>query len=180
MAKHVALLRAINVGGNSKVAMSDLRGLLEELGLADVRSLLQSGNLVFRSEVLKGAELEQLLEAEARKRLRLETSFLIRMAKEWDKIIAANPFREEAEHDPSHLLVMFLKDVPDAKAVKALRAAIKGREVVRTEGKQAYIVYPDGIGRSRLTNALIEARLATIGTGRNWNTVLKLAALAHS
>jgi len=61
--------------------------------------------------------------------------------------------------------------------VAALQAAIKGREVVRAKGRHAYIVYPDGIGRSRLTNVMIEKKLGTRGTGRNWNTVLKLAAL---
>ena len=72
---------------------------------------------------------------------------------------------------------MFLKDAPTAKQVTALQAAIAGREIVRAVSQQAYIVYPDGIGRSRVTNALIERNLGARGTGRNWNTVLKLAAL---
>ena len=71
-----------------------------------------------------------------------------------------------------------LKDAPDAADVKALQAAVKDREVIRADGRQAYIVYPDGIGRSRLTSALIEKKLGTRGTGRNWNTVVKLNALA--
>jgi len=72
-----------------------------------------------------------------------------------------------------------LRRAPDAKAVKALQAAIQGREVVRASGTHLYIVYPDGVGRSRLTNALIEKKLDTRGTARNWNTVLKLNALAN-
>jgi uncharacterized protein (DUF1697 family) len=75
---------------------------------------------------------------------------------------------------------MALKDAPDAEAVEALRAAIKSREVVHAEDRHAYIVYPDGIGRSRLTNRVIEGKLGTRGTGRNWNTVLKLAELASA
>ena len=70
---------------------------------------------------------------------------------------------------------MCLKDAPSAAAVKALTAAIKGRETFRAAGRNAYVVYPDGIGRSKLTNALIEKTLETRGTARNWNTVLKLA-----
>ena len=93
-------------------------------------------------------------------------------------MVAGNPFPEEAERDPSHLLVIFLKEAPDRKDVMALQSAIKGREVVRAKGRHAYVVYPDGIGRSRLTSALIEKKLATRGTGRNWNTVLKLGAAA--
>jgi uncharacterized protein (DUF1697 family) len=73
---------------------------------------------------------------------------------------------------------MFLKDTPDRTAVTALQQAITGQEVVRVEGRQVYIVYPDGIGRSRLSNATIEKKLDTRGTGRNWNTILKLASPA--
>jgi len=122
--------------------------------------------------------LERLLEAEAEKRLALKTDFFVRTAKEWEGVVAHNPFRKEAMRDPGHLVVMFLKDAPSVTGVKALQKAITGREVVRAAGKHLYIVYPDGIGRSRLTNALIDKQLGTRGTGRNWNTVLKLAALA--
>jgi uncharacterized protein (DUF1697 family) len=158
--------------------MSDLRDLLTTLGFKEARSLLQSGNLVFRSGKQSGAALERLLEAEAGKRLDLHTDFFLRTAKEWESIVAKNPFRDEARRDPRHLVVMTLKDAPDAEAVEALRAAIMGRETIHAEGRQAYIVYPDGIGRSRLTNRVIEAKLGTRGTGRNWNTVRKLAELA--
>lgn len=94
--------------------------------------------------------------------------------------MARNPFPEEAERDPGHLVVMILKGAPAAHEVKALQDAIRGRELVRADGRAAYVVYPDGIGRSRLTTALLEKKLGTRGTGRNWNTVLKLAALTRS
>jgi uncharacterized protein (DUF1697 family) len=174
----VALLRAVNLGTYNKVAMSDLRDLLGQLGFEEPRSLLQSGNLVFRAARPAGASLERLLETEAEKRLQLRTEFVVRTAEEWKAVIAGNPFPDEAGRDPGHLVVMCFKDVLRANAVKALQAAITGRERVRGEGKQAYIVYPDGIGRSRVTNAFIEKKLGSRGTGRNWNTVLKLGALA--
>jgi uncharacterized protein (DUF1697 family) len=179
MASYVALLRAVNVGGRSQVAMSDLRQLLTDLGFEDVISLLQSGNLVFKTDGGTGARLEATLEAETQKRLGLKTAVFVRSAREMDAVIGGNPFAAEARRDPSHLLVLFLKDAPKANAVDALRAAIKGPELVQARGRHAYIVYPAGIGRSRLTNALIEAKLGTQGTGRNWNTVRKLAALAQ-
>jgi uncharacterized protein (DUF1697 family) len=75
---------------------------------------------------------------------------------------------------------MCLKDAPAAAAVRALQAAITGRETVRTWGAHAYLVYPDGVGRSRLTIALIERTLGSRGTGRNWNTVLKLEAATQA
>jgi uncharacterized protein (DUF1697 family) len=175
---HLALLRGINVGGHKQVAMADLRDLLTRLGFADAQSLLQSGNLIFRGGSRSGRELERLLESEARKQLSLETDFLVRTAQEWKAIVSRNPFRKEANRDPGHLLVLFFKDAPAAADVRALQAAITGPEIVRPDGAHAYIVYPDGVGRSRLTHALIERKLGTRGTGRNWNTVLKLEAFA--
>src|SRR5207249_1907885 len=101
-------------------------------------------------------------------------------AEEWDEVVAGNPFRDEAKRDPSRLLVMFMKGAPDARSVKALQAAIDGPELVRASGRHAYIVYPTGIGRSRLTGALVEKTLGGRGTLRNWNTVLKLREAARS
>jgi uncharacterized protein (DUF1697 family) len=175
---YIALLRGINVGGRKAVAMADLRRLLTQLGFADPRSLLQSGNLVFRAAGTTGARLERLLETEAAKRLRLETAFLVRSAGDWQAIVARNPFRREAERDPAHLVVMCLKEAPADGAERTLQAAVTGPELVRVRGREAFLVYPAGIGRSKLTIALIERTLGTQGTGRNWNTVLKLAALA--
>jgi uncharacterized protein (DUF1697 family) len=177
MTIHIGLLRAVNLGGHNKIGMADLRELLVGLGMQDVRTLMQSGNLVFR-DARTTTRLERLLEDAAAKRLDLKTDFFVRSAADWKAVIAGNPFPEEAERDPGHLLVMFLKKAPHREDVTALQKEITGREVVRAIGRQAYIVYPDGIGRSRLTNALIERKLGTRGTGRNWNTVLKLGVLA--
>ncbi|MBI1798341.1 MAG: DUF1697 domain-containing protein [Candidatus Eisenbacteria bacterium] len=177
---HVALLRGINVGGHKMVAMADLRELLTRLGFAGPRSLLQSGNLVFGSTARSGAQLERLLEVGAEKHLGLQTDFFVRTTAEWDEVIAGNPFPREAARDPAHLLVMFLKDAPGARDVKALQAAIRGPEVVRAQGRHAYIIFPDGTGRSRLTGSIIEKTLGTRGTGRNWNTVRKLGAMANA
>ena len=178
MTIQIALLRGVNVGGHQAVAMSELRDLFTQLGFAGARSILQSGNLIFRCEARTGADLESLLEREAETRLKIRTDFLIRSAKEWREVVARNPFRKEAERDPSHLVVMFLKSAANAKDVKAVQAAITGPEIIRADGRHLYIVYPDGIGRSRLTNVLLEKKIGIRGTARNWNTVLKIAALA--
>ena len=179
MTTYVALLRAINLAGHNKVAMTDLCALFTTLRLHDARSLLQTGNVVFRSEIDSAAELERLLEDGARKDLRVDTAFFVRTASELKGAIAANPFRDQARSDPSHLLMLFLKDAPARAAVTALQEAIKGGEVVGARGRHAYALYPDGIGRSKLTSTLIEKHLGTRATGRNWNTVLKLHALAQ-
>ena len=179
MTRYVALLRGVNVGGKNQIAMADLRSLLTRLGFADPQSLLQSGNLVFRGDGKTATQLERVLEAEAARRLGLDTQFFVRSAAEWKAIVGRNPFPDEARRDPARLVVVALKDAPDATRVKALQAAVVGREVVRARGREAYIVYPDGQGRSKLTNALIERVLGTRATARNWNTVLKLDALAN-
>ena len=173
---HVALLRAVNVGGRGKVAMADLRRMLSDLGFAQPRSLLQSGNLVFASQMTAGA-LEAMLEQEASARLGLQTDFIVRTADQWAAIVAANPFPARARDDPSHLVVMPLKSAPDGASLRELEGWIPGREKIEAVGRELYITYPDGIGTSKLTGAVIERRLKARGTARNWNTATKLAAM---
>lgn len=177
----VALVRGINVGGRNLVAMADLRRLGERLGLEDVRSLLQSGNLVFRTRTVDTEALEARLEHEAGKRLGLKApAFFVRTADEWAALVKKNPFRAEAERDPARLLAVLVKEAPRPAAVAALRDAIRGGEQVEARGRVAYFYYPDGVGRSKLTPAIVDRHLPGPGTARNWNTVLKLLALVHS
>jgi uncharacterized protein (DUF1697 family) len=170
----IALLRAINVGGRNIVPMAGLREMMEGMGLSNVRTLLQSGNVVF-----DGKSTEAALEAELKKCLKVEADFVLRTGSEWKKLVASNPFTEQSRSDPGHVVVLCLKDAPKPAEVKALQAAIKGREQVQAVGRNLYAWYPDGIGRSKLTVALIEKKLNTRCTGRNWNTVLKLAGMAQ-
>ncbi len=179
MAIFIGLLRAINLGSHNKVSMADLRQLLEELGMKNPQSLLQSGNLVFESPARSTASLEKVLQAAAARKLGLETDFFVRTGAEWQQAIADNPFPAEAKLDPGHTVLMSLKDAPPPAAVKALQHAITGREAVKAKGRHAYFLYPDGMGRSKLTMTLIERKLGTTGTARNWNTVLKLGALTE-
>jgi uncharacterized protein (DUF1697 family) len=174
----IALLRGVNLAGRKMVAMADLRELLERLKFSEPRSLLQSGNLLFRTGARSGAALERLLETEAAQRLDLTTDFHVRSAAEWKATLARNPFPDEAKRDPGRLLVMLFKEELDAVRVKALQAAIPGRERFAAKGREAFLVYPDGVGQSRLTTALLDRTLGARGTARNWNTVQKLAAAA--
>lgn len=175
LTRRVALFRAVNVGGR-KATSAELLGLAAELGLADARNLLQSGNLLFRSDRADG-ELEAEIEVAFAARFGFATDVMVRGAPEWRATVAANPFGEMAARDPSHLLVMALKAAPAQADVAALTAWIPGRETLATAGRALFIAYPDGIIASKLTGALIERRLGVRGTGRNWNTTTKLAAL---
>jgi uncharacterized protein (DUF1697 family) len=176
LTSYVALLRAINVGGRNVIPMAALRALCVDLGFAEPRTLLQSGNVVFRT-ALPRATIAPTLAAGIERHFGFSIDVIVRSASEWTALIEANPFPREAIDDPAHLVVMCCTSAPNATALAALDAAIVGREAVRASGAQVYLVYPDGIGNSRLTNAVIEKHLATNGTARNWNTVTKVAAL---
>ena len=176
---YVGVLRAINLGSHNRIAMADLRAMCGKLGLEDAKTLVLSGNVVFKSTIASAKQVEQMLEAASTKQLGVTTDYFVRTAKEWQGIIDANPFPKEAKSDPGHLLMMCLRDAPSPAQVKALQAAITGREVVKAKGKHAYFVYPDGVGRSKLTIQKIEKALGTRGTARNLNTVLKLGELSQ-
>jgi uncharacterized protein (DUF1697 family) len=178
MTRYVALLRAVNLAGKNSVAMADLRAWMEDLGFSNPRTLLQSGNVIFDAREQAATKLEARLEAEAKKRFKFDITFVARTGDEIAQVLARNPFKKEAAADPGHLLVVFMKDAVVAKNVKALQDAIVGREVLHGDGRHLYVVYPDGVGRSKLTAALIERKLGIAGTARNWNTVRKLQELA--
>ena len=172
----IALLRAVNLGPHNKAPAAKLRELMAEEGLANGQTLLASGNLAFR-DGRTPAELEDLLESALQSRLGLRTDVMVRTGEAWAGLVAANPFAEFARADPSHLVLIALKAALKPGAVEALRAVIKGPEQALGGDGVVYMTYPDGIGTSRLTGAAVDKALGVKGTGRNWNTVLKLAAL---
>ena len=176
MTTYVGLLRGINVGGNKMVAMAELREMVTALGFTDVKTLLQSGNVVFRGPAKATAKLESQLEAALEKRFGMNVDFHVRTADEWRAVIDANPFPAEAKKDPSHLLVTCFKAPLDKANVKAVQAAITGPETLHADGRHLYMVFPDGIGKSKAP-VIVGRTLRAYGTARNWNTVLKLAAL---
>lgn len=174
---HIALIRGVNVGGRSLLAMADLRDACEHLGLRNPRTLLQSGNLVVESSG-SPAEVEGRLEQGMKKLLGRDLEFFVRSPKEWDAVIRHNPFAKQAKAAPALTYALCLKDKVTPAAVKELRSKIPGRESFAARGREGYAFYPDGAGQSKLTAALIDRTLGTRCTARNWNTVLKLAALA--
>jgi uncharacterized protein (DUF1697 family) len=180
MTVFVSLLRGINVGGRTLIRMDRLRAVYESLGLAAVRTHLQSGNAVFREEGTDTAQLKVKLEDAIEGSVGFRPAVLVRTAAELAQAVARNPFPQQGEADPSHLLVMFLAETPDAAASHRLAEAMFGREAFRLSGRELYLHYPDGIGRSKLTNAVIEKRLETVGTARNWNTVTKLLEMTEA
>lgn len=175
---YVGLLRAVNVGGSPPIGMSALKEILESRGLHDVHTLLQSGNVVFKTKAAGSVWLERDLQGSIRARLGVTTEVFLRTAKEWRTLLEGNPFRSESVSDPGHVVLAALKSTPAPEDWSALITAIRGREMVEPSGRNAYVVFPDGIGRSKLTLGLLERMLKTRCTLRNWNTVRKLDQLA--
>jgi uncharacterized protein (DUF1697 family) len=180
MTVYIGLLRAVNLGGSTQLRMPALRDLMTRKGYGAVQTLLQYGNVVFHHDARSPMQLEHTLERALSAELGLSTDFFIRTASEWRALLEGNPFAREAVQDPAHLVVTVLKRTPKPQQWAALRAAIRGRERIEGADRHAYIVYPDGIGRSKLTAAVIERNLSARCTSRNWNTACKLAQLASS
>jgi uncharacterized protein (DUF1697 family) len=173
--RQIALLRAVNLGPVNRVKMADLRALLEAGGYEDVRTLLQSGNVVLTSGKAPDAvarELEDLIERE----LGVKTDVIVRTRDELAGAIARNPIAE-ADEQPKRCQVSFLDAEPDAAAVERLAAVDVAPERFEISGREVYAWHPDGLQRSKLARALGEG-LGVRATARNWNTVKKLLELA--
>ena len=185
MTSAVALLRGINVGGNRRVPMAELRATVEAAGHTRVATLLNSGNVVLTlrdGADGPGADVCANLAAEVadglRARLGFDVDVVVRTRGEIDAvIIAANPFPEAARDDPAHLVVMFY--ATPVSVDPAFDVAAYGRERAVWAGSDAYLHYPDGIGRSKLTPGVLTRAVGQAGTGRNWRTVLALRDLLH-
>jgi uncharacterized protein (DUF1697 family) len=177
--RYVALLRAVNVGGHDKIAMADLRELAATLGFGDVETLGQSGNMVLSGDDT-AEQIASRLEDAAKAKLSLSTNFIVRSAAVWRHLIDANPFPNDSKRDPSQWLAMPMLGLPATDGLASLQKTIQGAERVAIDQDTLYAVYPDGIGRSKLTLGLIEKTLGVRTTARNWNTVQKLAVLAKA
>ena len=177
MVRCVSLFRGINVGGNHQVRMDELKNLHESLGCRDIATYIQSGNVVFTADDTDLAELSRQIEDHFAQRFGFQSKVMLRTADELDQIIANNPFQEQVAQESKWVVVLFLAARPESTALQDLRQAYAGPEEFYLIGQDLYIYYPSGIGRSKLTNVLIEKKLKTSGTARNWNTILQLRKL---
>ncbi len=172
MARLIALLRAVNVGGR-KLPMAELRDLCGELGWEDVQTYIQSGNLVFTAPG-KGGELERKLEEAISRKFGMEVPVMVRTASQWAGYAAANPFPKAAEDEPNRLQLLVSKETPRADAAETLMKRAQAGEAVKAAGGALWFHFPDGVGTSKLTPSLIDKAAGSPSTGRNWRTVLTL------
>jgi uncharacterized protein (DUF1697 family) len=172
MGRHVALLRAVNVGGR-KLPMAELRALCERIGWTEVSTYIQSGNVVF-SAAAKSAALEATLEQAIADEFGLDVPVIVRSAAQWAGYPRGNPFAEPAEKEPNRVMLLLAKSPPAAGAEAAIQARAKDGEQVRRAGDALWIHFPHGSGRSKLTPALIDRAVGSPATSRNYRTVLKI------
>ncbi|OKI08321.1 hypothetical protein A6A06_34225 [Streptomyces sp. CB02923] len=180
MSRQIALLRGINVGGHKKFPMARQRELFASLGHTDVTVLLQTGNIVFADPGTPPEETARRIEARIADDLGFPVPVMVRTRDELAAAVAANPFPQAAT-EPKTLHVTFLSAVPgDVSPLEALDPDAYAPDRFRLIGRELYLWCPDGIGRSKLAEAVSRARLGVTATARNWNTVTKLLALADA
>jgi len=189
MPTHVALLRGINVGGNKKVAMADLRAVVAELGHAGVSTYINSGNVLFTPQSGQdSAGLARDMSAAIAGKLGVSCSVVVLTRDELARVIAANPYPDEA--DPKRVHAVFLAAPPGAELLAKIDAAVaaaaaKGsRDSIHGTERALYLHTPDGFGRSEVAEATMKIvgapKAGTVGTARNWATVSKLLALCDA
>jgi uncharacterized protein (DUF1697 family) len=174
----IALLRGVNVGGANKISMDRLREICLSLKLRDPQTYIQSGNVVFGTTERDLARIARRMEDAIEKSHSFRPHVILRSAAEMRAVIANSPFAGQPELDPAKLIVSFLAEAPSADVPKKLLSIKVGPEDLRISGRELYIYFPDGMGRSKLPPVL-ERRLGIPATARNWNTVAKLLAMAE-
>jgi uncharacterized protein (DUF1697 family) len=178
MARLIALVRGINVGSTRKLPMAELRVACADAGLGTVATYIQSGNLV-----LDGADagaVEARLEAIIKNRFGHDAPVVARTLTQWDKLIAACPFEDQAGDDPKRTILLVSKQPPATNAVEALAERAQHGERIARCGDAIAIYYPAGQADTKLSPTLVDRLVGSATTARNWSTVLKLAEMARA
>jgi uncharacterized protein (DUF1697 family) len=180
MTSVISLLRGVNVGGHNMIKMDALRVLYESLGLHNPQTYVQSGNVVFGTKERDLVRLAKRIEDGIEGSFGFRPAIILRTSSEMQDVIARNPFAKRRGIEPNRLLVTFFATDPGAEAREKILGIKADPEELRISGRELYVYYPNGMGRSKLSHAIIERALKMSGTGRNWNTVAKLLEMAES
>jgi len=176
---HIALLRGINVGGKNRLPMKDLAKMFSEAGCADVLTYIQSGNVVFRAKDAVARRVPALVATAITKRFQFQAPVQTRTAKELEEIVAGNPFLRKGTA-PDLLHVAFLANAPTPLQAASLDPNRSPPDELVVRGREIFLRLPNGVARSKLTNAYFDSKLGTVSTLRNWRTVLQLLELARA
>ena len=174
---YISLLRGINVSGQKKIRMEELKELYESLGYSSVTTYIQSGNVVFDA---CGRGLDGQIEASIKNHFGYSVPVLVRGKEEFRTILDNNPFINDRNEDISSLHVVFLSQQPDPAVLEKLAQVESGADEYYVKGSEIYLYCPNGYGRTKLSNTVIEKKLQLKATTRNWKTVNKLYEIALS
>lgn len=178
--KYIALLRGINVGRNKRIKMADLVKAFESAGFRNVKTYVQSGNVIFEHNSSSAAEIAENIEKIIGQTFRFYVNVFIRTESELENIVKLNPFIKETDIEFDKLHVTFLSDMPDPKAVFNLDINKDENEKFEVIGREVYLYCPNGYARTKLKNDVFEKKLDTVATTRNWKTTNKLLELSKS
>ena len=176
---YISMLRGINVGGHKRVQMDDLRKSFEALGLEQVQTYIQSGNVVFKTRKLSTSSLSQKIEKQILRDFGFSASVISRTADEIGKAISNNPFLRAPEIDPQKLHVTFLSDAATPAALKKLADLTTAPDQCRCLDKQIYFYLPNGVSQSVLMKSPVDRILSVVTTTRNWRTVNQLSRMCE-
>jgi len=177
MKKFIALLRGINVSGQKKIKMSELKSLFEEMGFQDVETYIQSGNVVFSSKKKSCEKLEAKISSGIKSRFNFDVHIIVINPGDIEYILKNNPFLKKKK-DIEKLYVTFLSKIPSDEYIVKLYLIDYLPEEYVIDGRYSYIFVPNGYGRAKLNNNFFENKLKVFGTTRNWKTVIALSELA--
>ncbi len=178
MATYTAWLRGINVGGNNKLPMKELKALFEDEGGADVASYIQSGNILFDASAAAAKTMGGRVAARIEEEFGITSPVIVRSAAAIKEVAAKHPMGDAAA-EPKAFSVGFLQKKPTAAQVKSMEIDRFLPDRWKIVGSEVYLHYPNGVARSKLTNAYLDRTLSTVSTVRNWNTLMKVAALCR-
>jgi uncharacterized protein (DUF1697 family) len=175
----ISMLRAVNVGGHRKIKMDALRELCASLKFENPQTYLQSGNVIFKTSERDLDAVAKRLHSAIEKKFQCKTDIMLRTTEDFRTVIKKNPFAKRADVEPGKLVVFFLAGDPGNEARKAVLDQNFSPEELHATGRELYIYFPNGQGKSRLPFPRIYKLLQTPGTGRNWNSVTNMLEMAE-
>jgi len=175
----ICLLRGVNVGGHTKIKMDMLRTLCESLDFENPQTYIQSGNVIFKTKQRNLKQVAGKIEEAIEGKVGFRPDVILRTVAELAETLAKNPFAKRRDLNPSKLLITFLAEAPSTLALKELAKIEAGPEEMKVHGREIFVYFPDGMGRSKFPWTRIGKILGSTGTGRNWNTANKLLEMAE-
>jgi len=174
----ISMLRGVNLGPHNRMKMDALRSVYESLKLEEPRTYVQSGNVIFRTKEKDLAKLAVKIQDAIEKKFKCRPEIILRTTEELKKAIAATPFADRPDLEPGKILVTFLAAAPPREAEASLSKFKDYPEELHLKGREMYIYFPNGAGRSKVPWSSVEKLLKVTGTARNWNSVTKMLEMA--